>query len=167
MWLCGSEWENEKIQYKWGCVCVEKVCVRQWERISALHCTVLLSKLCGMQTGMNLVVQILLPIIIMCSPYTVSVGRCGPATGRFMYVHCTHVIGQTVCVVFWVVQSVPGCRNNVPSYQSGRGRWVDFPNIYNHPMAAHTLGGNAIAVAIGTFISHYTAPLHKLIICHI
>ena len=32
---------------------------------SALHCTMLLAKLCGLQTGMNLVVR------IMCPPYTV------------------------------------------------------------------------------------------------
>ena len=58
---------------------------RQWERIIALHCTcVLLSKLCGMQTGMNLVVRLLqcvhlnLLVGIMCPSYTVSVER--PAT---------------------------------------------------------------------------------------
>ena len=47
-----------------------------------------------------LVVRILLPIIIMCPPYTVSVGRCGPAMDRLVYLHCTHVIDQSMCVVF-------------------------------------------------------------------
>ena len=35
---------------------------------TALHSIMLLAKLCGLQTGMNLVVR------IMCPPYTVSTG---------------------------------------------------------------------------------------------
>ena len=88
---------------------MEKVCVENVEAVrrysTALHCTMLLAKLCGLQTGMSLVVRILCPpytvstgpspphtqpgynirillhSIIMCPPYhTVSMGRCGPAT---------------------------------------------------------------------------------------
>ena len=51
-----------------------------------------------------------------------------------------------------------------PPIQSGRGRSVNFPNITIQWRCTHW--GSAIALAIGTFISHYTAPLYKLIICH-
>ena len=50
---------------------MEKVCVENVEAVqgsAALQCTMLLAKLCGLQTGMNLVVR------IMCPPYTVSTG---------------------------------------------------------------------------------------------
>ena len=50
----------------------------------------ILAKLCGLQTGMDLVVR------IMCPPYTVSVGRLQ----IWFMVHYTHVIDQTVCAMF-------------------------------------------------------------------